>query len=325
VIAMRVFLTGGTGFIGARVAGVVRGRGDDVVALVRSEARAAALRDLGCTLVEGGVTSAEALERGMEGCDVVLHVAGVYKVGIPASERPAMYEANVTGTERVLDAAVRTGIGRIVYVSTVNVFGNTRGVVVDETYRRPGDDFVSYYDETKYRAHVVAEDRIAAGAPVVIAMPGGVYGPGDHSEIGSLIEQLRTGKLRMRTFPETGLNMAHVDDIAAGIVLVQDAGRPGDAYVIGGEITRIGDVLEVAGRVTGRRVPRFTMPVWMMKAAIPAGPLIGKVMGTGPNLRELITSGAGVTYWATDAKARTELGYTSRDLETGLRQTLGTA
>jgi dihydroflavonol-4-reductase len=319
---MRAFLTGGTGFIGARVASVVRSRGDDVVALVRSGARAGALRDLGCTLVEGGVTSAGALERGMEGCDTVLHVAGVYRVGIPASERPAMYEANVTGTERVLDAAVRTGIGRIVYVSTVNVFGNTRGVVVDETYRRPGDDFVSYYDETKYRAHVVAEERIAAGAPVVIAMPGGVYGPGDHSEIGSLIEQLRTGKLRMRTFPETGLNMAHVDDIAAGIVLVQDSGRPGESYVIGGEITRIGDVLEVAGRVTGRRVPRFTMPVWMMKAAIPAGPLIGRVMGTGPNLRELITSGASVTYWATDAKARKELGYSSRDLETGLRQTI---
>jgi nucleoside-diphosphate-sugar epimerase len=319
---MRAFLTGGTGFIGARVANVVRSRGDDVVALVRSEARAGALRDLGCTLVEGGVTSTEALERGMEGCDAVLHVAGVYKVGIPASERPAMYEANVTGTERVLDAAVRTGIGRIVYVSTVNVFGNPRGVVVDETYRRPGDDFVSYYDETKYRAHVVAERRIAAGAPVVIAMPGGVYGPGDHSEVGSLIEQLRTGKLRMRTFPETGLNMAHVDDIAAGIVLVQDSGRLGESYVIGGEITRIGDLLEVVGRVTGRRVPRFAMPVWMMKASIPAGPLIGKVMGTGPNLRELITSGAGVTYWATDAKARKELGYTSRDLETGLRQTL---
>lgn len=319
---MRAFLTGGTGFIGARVAGVMRSRGDDVVALVRSEARAGTLRDLGCTLVEGGVTSTEALERGMEGCDAVLHVAGVYKVGIPASERPAMYEANVTGTERVLDAAVRTGIGRIVYVSTVNVFGNTRGVVVDETYCRPGDDFVSYYDETKYRAHMAAEERIAAGAPVVIAMPGGVYGPGDHSEIGSLIEQLRTGKLRMRTFPETGLNLAHVDDIAAGIVLVQDSGRRGESYVMGGEITRIGDALEVAGRVTGRRVPRFTMPVWMMKAAIPAGPLIGRVMGTGPNLRELITSGAGVTYWATDAKARTQLGYTSRDLETGLRQML---
>jgi nucleoside-diphosphate-sugar epimerase len=319
---MRLFLTGGTGFIGARVALQLRERGDDVVALVRTRARANGLRALGCTLVEGKLTSVDGLARAMDGCEGVLHVAGSYKVGIPASERPAMYEANVTGTERVLDAAVHAGIPRTVYVSTVNVFGNTRGVVVDETYRRPGDDFLSYYDETKFRAHLAAEERIEDGAPVVIAMPGGVYGPGDHSEVGSLIEQLRNGKLRMRTFPEMGMNLAHVDDIAAGIVLVFDRGSLGESYVVGGEITRLGDLLEVVGRLSGRRVPRFTMPVWMMKGAIPAGPLIGKAMGTGPNLRELISAGAGVTYWATDAKARKELGYTSRDLETGIGQTI---
>ncbi len=319
---MRLFLTGGTGFIGGRVAQYLRPRGDDVVALVRSEAGAAKLRALGCTLTEGSLTSVDGLARAMDGCDGVLHVAGSYRVGIPASERPAMYEANVTGTERVLDAAVHAGIPRIVYVSTVNVFGNTRGVVVDETYRRPGDDFLSYYDETKYRAHLAAEERIRDGAPVAIAMPGGVYGPGDHSEVGSLIEQLRTGKLRMRTFPEMGMNLAHVDDIAAGIVLVFDRGARGGSYVIGGEITRLGDLLTLVGRLSGHRAPRFTMPVWMMKAAAPAGPLIGKAMGTGPNLRELITAGSGVTYWATDAKARKELGYTARDLETGMRETL---
>jgi nucleoside-diphosphate-sugar epimerase len=319
---MRVFLTGGTGFIGGRVAAVLRERGEDVVALVRSEARAAALRDLGCRLVEGGMTSTDVLARGMDGCDAVLHVAGLYRVGIPASERPSMFEASVTGTERVLDAAIGAGTQRIVHVSTVNVFGNTHGQIVHETYRRPGNDFLSYYDETKYRAHLAAEERIAAGAPVSIAMPGGVYGPGDHSEVGSVIDQLRDDTLRMRTFPELGMNLAHVDDIAAGIVLVGDRGRAGESYVIGGEIVRFGEVLDVVGRLTGHRAPRFAMPVWMMKAAIPAGPLIGKVMGTGPNLRELIAAGAGVTYWATDEKARKELGYTSRDLETGLRQTL---
>jgi nucleoside-diphosphate-sugar epimerase len=319
---MRLFLTGGTGFIGARVALLLRERGDDVVALVRSPARAQELRALGCTLIEGDMTSVDALALAMDGCEGVLHVAGSYKVGIPASEHPAMYEANVTGTERVIDAAVHAGVPRTVYVSTVNVFGNTRGVVVDETYRRPGNDFLSYYDETKYRAHLAAEDRIEDGAPVVIAMPGGVYGPGDHSEVGSLIEQLRTGKLRMRTFPEMGMNLAHVDDIAAGIALVFDGGTLGESYVIGGEIARLGDVLDVVGRLSGQRVPRFTMPVWMMRAAIPAGSLVGKAMRTGPNLRELISAGAGVTYWATDAKARKELGYTARDLETGMRQTL---
>jgi dihydroflavonol-4-reductase len=305
------------------VAAVLRDRGDDVVALARSASRATALHEAGCALVEGDLTSVDALARAMTGRDAVLHVAGMYKVGIPASEHAAMREANVFGTERVLDAAVAAGVGRIVYVSTVNVFGNTNGVVVDETYRRPGNDFVSYYDRTKYEAHVAAEERIAAGAPIVIAMPGGVYGPGDHSDVGTLIDQVRIGKLKVRTFPEMGMNLGHVDDIAGGIVRIHERGRLGESYVIGGEITRLGDVIDLVARITGRHAPRFTMPVGLMKVAAPIGPLIGKAMGVGANLREIIAAASGVTYWATDAKARTELGYAARDLETGIRQTLG--
>src|SRR5439155_14558601 len=138
------------------------------------------------------------------GCAAVYHCAGVYRVGIPATERRAMYEANVTGTERVLDAAAEAWADRIVYVSTVNVFGNTRGRVVDETYRRAGNDFLSYYDETKFLAHQAALDRIGRGAPIVIVQPGGVYGRGDHSEIGRGIDQMREGKLRLMTLPELG-------------------------------------------------------------------------------------------------------------------------
>jgi nucleoside-diphosphate-sugar epimerase len=322
---VRAFLTGGTGFIGARVAGVLRDRGDEVVALARSASRATALHEAGCALVEGDLTSVDTLSRAMAGCDAVLHLAGMYEVGIPASEHAAMREANVLGTERVLDAAVAAGIGRIAYVSTVNVFGNTRGVVVDETYRRPSNEFVSYYDRTKYEAHLAAEERIEAGAPIVIAMPGGVYGPGDHSDVGTLIDQVRSGKLKVRTFPEMGMNLGHVDDIAAGIVRIHDRGRLGESYVIGGEIARLGDLLDLVARITGRRAPRFTMPVGVMKAFIPFGPLVGKAMGLGPNLREIITAASGVTYWATDAKARNDLGYEARDLETGIRQTLGVA
>ena len=102
----------------------------------------------------------------MTGAAGVIHIAGSYLVGIPASERPAMYEANVGATQRVLDAAIAAGVPRIVYISTVNVFGNTHGRIVDETYHRDlTEGFVSYYDETKYLAHVAAEARIEAGAP----------------------------------------------------------------------------------------------------------------------------------------------------------------
>jgi nucleoside-diphosphate-sugar epimerase len=137
---------------------------------------------------------------------------------------------------------------------------------VDETYSRDGEDFLSCYEETKYRSHEVALDRISKGAPIVIVQPGGVYGPGDHSELGNIIDQARTGKLKP---------------------------------------------------------PSRELPVPLMKMAIPIGPLVGRMLGFPPNLRELVRTSDGVTYWASDTKARRDLGYAPRDMETGLRQTLG--
>ena len=117
--------------------------------------------------------------------ETAVHGAAIYKVGIPSSQREGMYETNVRGTERVLDVAIEAGVPKIVYVSTVNVFGNTHGHVVDETYRRDlREGFRSWYDETKYGAHEVAEQRIARGAPVIIVEPSQVYGPADHSGFG---------------------------------------------------------------------------------------------------------------------------------------------
>ncbi len=102
-----------------------------------------------------------------------MHAAGDYRIGISAAEAVRMRDVNVGGTERVLDAAVEAGVGRIVYVSTVNVFGNTKGRVVDESYERPLDDgFLSVYDETKYAAHQVAVERAGRGAPVIVVAAG---------------------------------------------------------------------------------------------------------------------------------------------------------
>jgi nucleoside-diphosphate-sugar epimerase len=206
----------------------------------------------------------------------------------------------------------------------VNVFGNTKGKVVDETYRRdPADGYLTYYDETKFLAHQVAEDRISKGAPIVIVEPGGVYGPGDHSQVGSTIEQVRDGKLRARSFPGTGLTFVYVDDVAAGILLALDRGRIGESYVLGGQVTTLGDVIDRTAAIAGTKAPRMTIPPWMTRAGIPFAPLVTKAMGLPPNLKELISSADGVTYWGSDAKARSELGYAPRDLDTGLRQTLG--
>jgi dihydroflavonol-4-reductase len=320
---MRVFVTGGTGFVGQHVVRKLRARGDDVVALVRSPGKAAPLRDRGCEIVAGDLSDAGAIRRGVEGADAVLQIGATYKVGIPARERAAMHDANVAGTERVLDAAVDAGAKKIVHVSTGNVYGNTRGKVVDESYVRPQPpDFLSCYDETKYLAHQVALDRIAAGAPVLIVQPGGIYGPDDPSELGNMIDQTRTGKLKLRMFPDAGFNFVHVEDVADGIILALDKGRIGESYNLAGQKSTMGELVDTTAEIVGRKPPRVTMPAAMMKMAIPIGPVVGKLMGFPPNLRELIRTSDGVTFWMTDEKARSELGFAPRDLRTGLEQTL---
>ena len=320
---MRIFLTGGTGFIGGHVAEKLRARGDDVVALVRSPDKAAKLRELGCELVEGDLSRTDAIRSGLDGADACIHAAAIYKVGIPKKEHQGMFDSNVTGTENVLDAAIDAGVNRIVYVSTVAVFGNTKEQVVDESYQRDeGEGFLSCYDETKYRSHQIAKDRIAKGAPIVIVQPGGVYGPDDHSEIGNFIDQTRKGKLRAKAFPEVGLNLVHVDDVADGILLALDNGKVGESYVLGGEIARMDDVIRKTAELSGKKYPKATLPVPLIKLSAPLGPVLGPVMGFPPNFSEAIKSADGVTFWAKHDKAMEELGYKPRDFETGLKETL---
>lgn len=318
---MRVFLTGGTGFIGGHVARKLRERGDEVVALVRTPAKAAGLTELGCSLVEGDLSSRDAIRSGIEGCDAVIHGAAVYEVGIPKSECAAMHEANVGGTENVLGAALEAGTKKVVYISTVGVFGNTGGEVVDESYERE-PPYLSCYDETKHKAHLAARRLIDEGLPCTIVQPGGVYGPDDHSQLGNLIDQFLAGKLPLLPFPGLGLNLVHVDDVATGVLLALDADKPGEAYVLGGEISTMRDFVETVARLTGKRPPRGTMPTWMIKAAAPFGRLIGPALGLPPNVREMVASAEGVTFWASHEKAMRGLGYSPRSLEEGLRDTL---
>jgi dihydroflavonol-4-reductase len=315
---MRALLTGGGGFIGRHLVAHLREAGSDVRAIARSERSAAALRDAGCEVVVGDVLDMAAMTDAMRGCDVAYHLAGDYRVGIRREDRPAMEAANVTATERVIEAALAAGVARIVHVSTINAFGDTGYRVVDETYERPRPyRYVSFYDETKHRAHVAAHDRIAAGAPVLVAMPGGVYGPGDHSSLGGVLKDAAEGRLRALTFGDAGLNMAHVEDIAAGLALVGEGGRVGQAYVLGGEITTLAELVRRVSAIAGQRPPSISTPTWMLRAA---APLVRRI---GPDLGELVTASAGVTYWASDAKARRELGYAPRDLEAGLSEVFG--
>jgi nucleoside-diphosphate-sugar epimerase len=322
VVRVKVFVTGGTGFIGGALVRQLRARGDDVVALVRNPAKGAALEELGCTLVAGDLNDERAIRAGMDGCDAVIHAAAVYEVGIPASERKSMREANVGGTERVLGAALEAQVPKVVYVSTVGVFGDTHGQIVDEAYEHPAEDFTSEYEKTKWEAHQVAKLLIGEGLPCVIVQPGGVYGPGDTSSIGVLLDQFLSGKMPLIPFPDLGICLTHVEDIAAGIILALDKGKPGEAYILSGPATTVREAIGVVAAQTGKKAPKHALPTGVMKALTPIGPLVGKLMGQPPNLRELISSADGVTFWASHEKATRELGYAPRDLKQGLHDLL---
>jgi nucleoside-diphosphate-sugar epimerase len=204
------------------------------------------------------------------------------------------------------------------------VFGNTGGRIVDEKYRRDlGDGFLSYYDETKFLAHRAVDERIATGAPAVIVMPGVTYGPRDHSGIGQQLVGAFRGTLPFRAFQDLGISAVYVDDLAAGIVAALDRGRIGETYILAGENARLGDAMAIAARLGGHPLPRVVLPdaVLRLGRLVPAA--LARAAGQPDDLGEVYGASAGVTYWASSAKAAGELGYTPRDLASGLRAAFG--
>jgi dihydroflavonol-4-reductase len=304
------------------VARKLRARDDDVVALVRTSEKGRELEGLGCELVVGDLSDDAAIRSGMEGADAVIHGAAIYEVGVPKSRHQAMYEANVLGTERVLGAALEAKIGKVVYVSTVGAYGDTHGQVVDEGYVHPGQSYTSYYEETKTEAHRIARKLIDEGLPCMIVQPGGVYGPDDHSTLGKQMDDFLAGRMPFLVMPDLGMNMVYVDDAADGVLLALDKGKPGEAYNLGGQITTMRELITKLAEIVGKKPPSRTLPTGVLKAVSPLGPVVGKMMGQPPNLRELISSGDGVTFWANHDKAMAELGYSPRGLDAGLRDML---
>ena len=214
---MKVFVTGGTGFIGGEVVRQLRDRGDDVVCLVRSPEKAAKVdRARLRARHRRPRRRARRSARAWRAATRVDPRRGDVRGRDPGQAAPG----DVRGQRRAAPsgccgAALEAKIPKVVYVSTVGVFGNTHGKVVDETYEHPGKEFTSYYEETKLEAHQIAKRMIAEESlPCVIVQPGGVYGPGDTSQVADLLEQFFAGKLPLLPFPELGICLTHVEDIA---------------------------------------------------------------------------------------------------------------
>ena len=315
---MKAFITGATGFVGGHLAAKLIARGNEVVALVRSPGKAGELTRIGAAIVEGDLNSVGTMTEAMKGCDSVFHVAAGYKVGVFEDDCLQMHEANIVGTENVLQAAVDAGVARIVYVSTIGYYGNTRGQVVDETFERTDKDWLTCYDETKFKAHEVADRFISEGAPVLIAQPGGIYGPGDTSDLSVMLDRIKKGWMKVSVMPGVGFNFVHIDDVVDGLVLVHDKGRVGESYNLGGELSTLGELINKVAILAGHKPPKRELPVGLIKRSVTPWRFLGPMMGFPPNLKELIKASDGVTYWASHDKARSELGYSPRTLDVGL-------
>jgi nucleoside-diphosphate-sugar epimerase len=316
---MRYFVTGATGFLGGELARQLRGGGHDVVALVRTPGKADALQRLGLTLAPGDVTDRESLRAPMTGVDGVFHCAAWYKVGVD----PAGAERiNIEGTRYVLETMRELGIAKGVYTSTVAVFSDTEGRLVDESYYHAGP-FLSEYDRTKWRAHYeVAAPMAAAGLPLVIVMPGAIYGPGDTSALRAFFVQYLQGKLAAVP-ARTAFCWAHVADVARAHILAIERGRAGESYIVAGPAHSMIEALQIAERITGVKAPSLHPPPALMKAASAVMGAVGALVSLPPELTaEGLRVLAGVTYLGSNAKARRELGYDPRSLQDGLRETL---
>lgn len=315
---MKAFVTGGSGFIGQRVVQKLVARGDEVHALARSEETANRLRQLGATVFSGDITDSASLRPAMAGCDVVFHIAAWYKLGAP--DWMNAEAINVGGTRRVLRLAHELGIPKIVYTSTVAVFGDTQGQLVDETYYKEGP-FLTEYDRTKWLAHYkVALPLIEKGAPIVIVMPGGVYGPGDTSFIAQLMRMFYRG---LPALPGSDLTVtyAHVDDVAQGHLLAADSGKVGESYILAGPAIPLNEMVDFWAHLIGRKPPSLRLAGRPLRKFAPVAGAVSSVLPLPSLFSEEAVGSLGASYMARSDKARTELGWTTRPLQTGLLET----
>jgi dihydroflavonol-4-reductase len=269
---MKVFLTGGTGFIGQAIVRAMRERDWQVHALVRDVRSLPAhwLAGKGCTLISGDVTRPDGLAAAMAGMDTVIHNAGVYEFGADAATRQRMQQVNVSGTDHVLGASFRAGVPRTVYVSSAVALGASGyapepAVVADETHRPDGRQLAPY-NRSKAEAHQVALAWRAKGLPLVIAMPNAVVGANDHSMFGYFLRMHLAGVMSPVAFGgDCTLTLVDVDALAEGLCLAAEKAPAGEDYIFGGEPMTTAAMLQQFARFPGGMKVRMQLPRWLMR------------------------------------------------------------
>jgi len=305
---MRALVTGATGFVGAAVARALLAEGWQVRCLVRGGSDRRNVATLAVEQVVGDLTDAASLERALMGCEAVFHVAADYRLWAPRPQE--LYRTNVDGTGHLLDAAARAGARRIVYTSSVATVGvpGDGSAGAEETPVALAD-MIGHYKRSKFLAEERAREAAARGVPVVIVNPSTPIGPGDvkPTPTGQIVLDAARG--RMPAYVDTGLNIVHVDDVAAGHLLAFHRGRVGERYILGGEDMTLRDILTLIARIAGRAPPRIRLPHGAVLPVAYASELYARLTGRPTRVTVEGVRMARKRMFFSSGKAARELGY----------------
>jgi dihydroflavonol-4-reductase len=317
---MTLLVTGAAGFVGSHVARQLVETGQSVRVLLRPNSNLKLLEGLRLERVEGDLRDESSLARAMKGVQRVFHVAADYRLW--ARNPDEIYESNVEGTRRLFEIAAREGAERIVYTSTVaTVAVPVHGdALPNEETKATLDEMIGHYKRSKFLAEEEARKAAAAGAPIVIVNPTTPVGPGDWkpTPTGRIIVDFLNGK--MPAYVDTGLNLAPVEDVAAGHLLAAERGRIGERYILGGRNMTLKQIFDALASITGRPAPRVKIPHAVALAAGYADELFSKLTGREPQIPvEGVKMSRHRMFVASD-KAERELGYQPGSIEAALER-----
>lgn len=250
---MKALVTGANGFTGSHLVKALEQRGVSVVALVRKSSDLARLSDCNVQLIYGEITDREALLQAMTGVDTVFHTAAYVELGLV--DETEMERVNVEGTRAVLEVAQAAGVSKLVYCSTIGVYGDTSGKVVDETFKRTQTNFSSAYDRTKYAAQQLVDQFAAQGLNVVSILPAGIFGA-DDPHFGPVVQQFLKGRLPLWVGGDRITGIVHVDDLVVAMILAAEKGKTGEHYIASAGDLTTREMFEILSKETGIPVPR---------------------------------------------------------------------
>ncbi len=308
---MRALVTGAAGFIGGHVVAALASAGAQVRAFDRVPPIAGVLPDT-VEFMSGDILDADAMRRALEGCDAVFHLAAVYSYA--RRDAPLMSAVNVGGTRMVLDAALRGQRRRIVHTSSCATCGPVPGRPATERDLPPPRELDVPYKRTKLDAERLAMNAARGGAEVIIVNPTVPVGPGDlrPTPTGKMVADVARGRARAY-LARSALNVVAVQDVALGHVLAFERGRPGERYLVGGDNMTVREVFTAIARAAGRRPPRIPVPWTAAYAGARLADVALSLTGREHQLLMLDEVRAGrLPHIFDDAKARANLGYTSR-------------